>query len=306
MLLIDYRTTLLLALSPSQKVNQEHLESYFSTSDIFSFDMTCITNASELANPIADDRAAYDHGMSSPQDLNSRLKLLEIYTLHILPRNREWQYAKEFIQMSRIVDEETKEAFLHTLQALEEEDPAHEGHKHSDIVPKSDQSYVGREMQHLEPRQEDDGILATNLKAEKEPAPQHVRSNDGTHYGLDEPHRLPTPQNPPPDAPPHTRRVSSRPLHPESTGSSPTLSKRTPSTQNSSNSMSTRFQVLISNLSKTLSRNPVGLLRFLLFLAGLILTLARRDIRERVRRMAGTGWEKILQTVGMGMKVSYI
>ena len=60
-------------------------------------------------------------GTDTPRDLNTRIKLLELYTLHILPRNDEWDYAREFINMSEVLDDERKEAFLLALQSLKEE-----------------------------------------------------------------------------------------------------------------------------------------------------------------------------------------
>ena len=34
-------------------------------------------------------------GTDTPRDLEKRIKLLELYTLHVLPRNEEWDYARE-------------------------------------------------------------------------------------------------------------------------------------------------------------------------------------------------------------------
>ena len=60
-------------------------------------------------------------GTDTPRDLNTRIKLLELYTLHVLPRNDEWDYAREFISMSEVLDDERKEAFLLALHSLKEE-----------------------------------------------------------------------------------------------------------------------------------------------------------------------------------------
>jgi hypothetical protein len=48
------------------------------------------------------------------------------------------------------------------------------------------------------------------------------------------------------------------------------------------------------------------LMRMVIFLAALIVAFSRRDVRDRVGRLTGTGWDKIKGTVGMGVKVSYI
>jgi hypothetical protein len=39
----------------------------------------------------------------------------------VLLRNDEWDYAREFISMSSVLDEERREAFLQALQSLYEE-----------------------------------------------------------------------------------------------------------------------------------------------------------------------------------------
>jgi hypothetical protein len=44
-----------------------------------------------------------------------------LFTLHVLPRNEEWEYAQEFINLSEVLDEERKELFLQTLEGLKEE-----------------------------------------------------------------------------------------------------------------------------------------------------------------------------------------
>jgi hypothetical protein len=63
---------------------------------------------------------------------------------------------------------------------------------------------------------------------------------------------------------------------------------------------------MISNMTNQISQNPMGLLRFVMFLMGLIVALSRRDVKDRLGRLTGAGWDKIKRTVGMGVKVSYI
>ena len=58
----------------------------------------------------------------SRHNLDLALKVLELYALHILPRNDEWEYAREFIQMNSVLDDERKQAFLIALHVLKEEE----------------------------------------------------------------------------------------------------------------------------------------------------------------------------------------
>ncbi|KAL1620721.1 hypothetical protein SLS56_009540 [Neofusicoccum ribis] len=110
--------TLLLTHAPSQQVTQQRLETYLSASSQPTFDITAHMNSPLYAQKRPGIRS---HGTNTPRDLNSRLKLLELYTLHVLPRNGEWDYAREFIGMSEVLDDERKEAFLLALHGLKEE-----------------------------------------------------------------------------------------------------------------------------------------------------------------------------------------
>jgi len=47
-----------------------------------------------------------------PRALVQRVKLMELYILHVLPRVDEWDYAREFTQMSEYLDAEKKEVHL--------------------------------------------------------------------------------------------------------------------------------------------------------------------------------------------------
>jgi len=67
-----------------------------------------------------------------------------------------------------------------------------------------------------------------------------------------------------------------------------------------------RLRAIINQFSASLNSNPMLLMRLLIFIMGLILMVAHRGTRERVRRILGASWNKIKATAGMGAKVSYI
>lgn len=46
----------------------------------------------------------------------------------------------------------------------------------------------------------------------------------------------------------------------------------------------------------------MAMLRFVLFLMGLVAAFSRQDVKERL----AAAWDKIKRMVGMGVKVSYI
>lgn len=76
---------LLLAHSQDQTVTQKKIEAYLSA-------------APSLLG--SDD---------DPKAVSQRVKLMELYILHVLPRVNDWEYAREFTQMSPDLDEEQKD-----------------------------------------------------------------------------------------------------------------------------------------------------------------------------------------------------
>ncbi len=52
--------------------------------------------------------------------------------------------------------------------------------------------------------------------------------------------------------------------------------------------------------------NPTAIFRMLLFIVAFLLAFSRREVRDRLKQIFGKSWEKVRNTVGMGVKVSYI
>lgn len=65
-------------------------------------------------------------------------------------------------------------------------------------------------------------------------------------------------------------------------------------------------RALIEQMGSSLSSNPYALMRLIAFILGFLLVISRKNIRERIARVIGTGWDKVRATAGMGVKVSYI
>ncbi|CAK7208279.1 hypothetical protein SBRCBS47491_000038 [Sporothrix bragantina] len=141
--------TLLLAHAKTQVLNQKRLESYlsFSQSQVSPnldlsgrFDSLQRRSLSRHRSP-----ARRTPGTDTPRDLNSRVKILELYTLHVLRRNDEWDYAREFITASPILDEERREAFLLALQSLQDEQ--NEAEKREKEEKRQQEEQVQRELE---------------------------------------------------------------------------------------------------------------------------------------------------------------
>ncbi|OIW33610.1 hypothetical protein CONLIGDRAFT_185223 [Coniochaeta ligniaria NRRL 30616] len=121
--------TLLLAHARTQTLNQKRLENYLAAANTPNLDLSGRFGTSAEPSPARhrspakgkSSAASGPSGAATPRDLSARVKILELYTLHVLLRNDEWDYAREFISMSSVLDEERREAFLQALQSLYED-----------------------------------------------------------------------------------------------------------------------------------------------------------------------------------------
>ena len=302
------RATLLLAQSPSQTLNQQRLESYLSASSHPNLDISSRLFSSDTFETAPRHPLANGNGTDTPRDLNSRIKILELYTLHVLPRNGEWEYAKEFIGMSEVLDEERREMFLQTLQAVRDEQNR-SGEREAQIQRERDEELAKQRMEEekrtAEAAREEEERLQ-KLKGGK----AHKRSSSELDYGIEtsNPNKIsisrstnansksakPTPSSRLPFPPtPHSPRAAK-----PSAGSSSVYIR--------ASRIITALQHLVRSVGQSISQNPMVLLRMVLFLMGVIVAFSRRDVRDRIRRITGAGWDKVKGTVGMGVKVSYI
>lgn len=291
--------TLLLAHARTQTLNQKRLESYLAASQQPNLDISQRLEASRSPRLLSKSRRSPSKtrrgtsGADTPRDLNARVKILELYTLHVLPRNNEWDYAREFIGASSVLDEERREAFLQALESLQEE-----------------QEEQDRREQEEKQRQDDD------LKRDLEEARRHRAENEARERRRIEEERA-------------RREGSEIDYGIDSTPSANGASKGKRTRSNSSAfsrpkqpakgkaaappSMGARAAMIFSNLRQVIEQlgtsfkaNPVLLMRFIAFLVGLIVMFGNQRIRERITRILGTGWNKVKATAGMGVKVSYI
>ncbi|RAQ52573.1 peroxin 26 [Aspergillus flavus] len=289
--------TLLLNHSPSQKLNQQRLEHYLS-----SYGQPNLDIAEHMQNsPSQQSKARVNGGTDTPRDLTSRVRIIELFTLHVLPRNEEWDYASEFINFSEVLDEERKEMFLQTLDGLKEE--REQGELRAAALQREKDAQLEREMQEAE-RQRAEEEAAAAQHSQK----GHIRDNSEVDYGIEK-------TNP-------NGSVKSRGKGEKQSGSkansssnrtntlSPTGSKKRPekpvSRPGQTRALANVLRNLLRYISKTVAGNPMSFARTLLFLLGLLVALSRQGVRERLRRITGAGWQKVKGTVGMGVKVSYI
>lgn len=219
----------------------------------------------------------------------------------MLIRNNEWDYAREFISVSSILDEERREAFLQALQSLQEDQQEAERQEREEKQRQEDQ--LRRDTE--EARR----LRAENEEREKRRLQEERAKREGSEidYGIDSKSAASASSSG------KSRRSSNRTNKPARSsttggGTSPNKSKAVAPA-----SLGGRAAVILANLramverlSVTLHANPMLLIRFLAFVVGLVLMFGKKNLRERIARILATSWTKVKATAGMGTKVSYI
>ncbi|TVY47441.1 hypothetical protein LOCC1_G002780 [Lachnellula occidentalis] len=295
--------TLLLAHARTQKTNQTRLETYLasSTTPALQISSSLLDSSSNTPRPRSPQKSG---GTDTPRDLNARVKILELYTLHVLLRNNEWDYAREFISISSVLDEERREAFLQALQSLRDEQVEAEKREGEERRWQEAQVQEARKRREEKERRRDES----------------ERAGSEVDYGVEDSHSRPstarsakansvtsstspkaTPPAPNPAPKPNSNSKSTTPPIRRTPAAAP---KRVPPT------LIARASKIIQNVRKVLTEDvlaafktrPLFLLQLLAFIIGMVMLMGRRDVKERVRRM----WGRVRETVGMGVKVSYI
>ena len=304
----ENRATLLLAQSPSQAVNQHRLESYLSASSEPNLDISDRLEAINDQDRNTKGGNTHSNGTNTPRDLNSRIRILELYALHVLPRNEEWAYARSFVNLCEILDDEKREAFSQALQGLEEE-KKRDHEQEARILEERDRN-LEQERQRAARRRLEEAAAEEERTENERGSKTHKRSDSEKDYGIE---RSPSAQVngnsrsiAPRDTTKSAKGVQSNRAQLSPTSLTPPKKKSQQSLYRHGAALLAALQQLVSNMAQSMSNNPMVLLRTLLFLVGLILTFSRRDVRNRLRRITNSGWDKVRRTVGMGVKVSYI
>lgn len=300
------RATLLLAHALTQKTNQIRLENYLASSITPNLDISSHLQSHSHNGIRSRSPTKSKSGTDTPRDLNARVKILELYTLHVLLRNNEWEYAREIISISEVLDEERREAFLQALQSLQDEAREVEGRE------KEERRYREEIEEQRRKREKETEDRRREEEREREKT-LSVGTPSEVDYGVED--------NPPPR--PGSSKSQARSLNGDSvkgnghskrqvtsptTRSSKPIKKTapTPTLVNRAGAIITNLRKLLENMAVNFRTNPIVLLRLLAFIVGLLMVFARRDVREKIKRTVGQGWLKVRQTAGMGVKVSYI
>ncbi|EKD18360.1 uncharacterized protein L3040_006765 [Drepanopeziza brunnea f. sp. 'multigermtubi'] len=305
--------TLLLAHARSQKINQARLETYLATSSHPTIPSQIPSSSDPHVSTRRPSVAKNASGTDTPRDLTARVKILELYTLHVLLRNNEWDYAREFITISSVLDEERREAFLQALQSLKEEQfeaerRENEERRYQEEQLKRDIEDARRrriESEERERRREDEerlrrarkkgGVAGSEVDygVDETPRPGSSKSrasakgsSKGTYPSSG---KKTNPASPP----------TSRPAKNTAAKIPPTLLKR-------AGNIISNIQRLVSGMAGNFQTRPLFLMQFLAFLIGFLVLISRQGVKERLKKLIGGAWGKVRSTAGMGVKVSYI
>jgi hypothetical protein len=221
-----------------------------------------------------------------------------------LLRNNEWDYAREFISISSVLDEERREAFLQALQSLQEEQMESERREKEERRYQEEQ--LKRDVEEARRRR-----IESEEREKREEEARNKRSERGSEidYGVE-------------DSPPRPGSSKSRSSvkggsakggrslpssSPTARSSVPAKNvKVPPSLLTRAGNVVMNVRKLVESMAGSFKTRPMLLMQMLGFIVGILVLLSRRDVKERVKSILSKGWGKIRQTAGMGVKVSYI
>lgn len=298
------RATLLLAHARTQKTNQQRLENYLAASTSPNLDISDQLQASQDPRHARRLSPSKSRGADTPRDLNSRVKILELYTLHVLLRNNEWDYAREFISISEVLDEERREAFLQALQSLQDDQNEAEHREREERRYQEEQ--LNKEIEDARRRKvENEERERRRLEEEREKTSQ--RASSETDYGVENAHPSGG-SNKARSARGSAKGSRGTPVSsPTARSSVPGVKKAVPPTLiDRATTIIGNVRKLLESMAGSFKTRPMFLLQTLAFIVGLLIVLSRREVKERVKRVTSQGWQKVRQTAGMGVKVSYI
>ncbi|KAL2271622.1 hypothetical protein VTJ83DRAFT_993 [Remersonia thermophila] len=316
--------TLLLAHAKTQTLNQKRLENYLAASRTPNLDSIPSDRFSESPRRYRSPRRGTTSGADTPRDLNARVKLLELYTLHVLPRNGEWEYAREFISVSPVLDDERRDAFLQALDTLREETEAAE--RREEEERRKREEAIRRDIEEARRlRAENEARERKRIeeeRARREAAEAQAKAAaSAADYGLD---GSTTPPPPPSSSSSSSRRRGTsatasvrsrspassrglaRPKGPAGRRAGSGSAVATPTLMSRATMVLRNLRALVDEVASAFRTNPYVVMRMLAFVIGLLLLLSRKKIRERIARAIGVAWAKVKATAGMGTKVSYI
>ncbi|ODQ53619.1 hypothetical protein SAICODRAFT_24849 [Saitoella complicata NRRL Y-17804] len=200
-------------------------------------------------------------------------KLLELYTLHLLPKLGEWEYAKEFVEGNTVLVDAEKDMWTSTLESLQE------GERERAEAAEREAREEAEEAAEASKATKSSSSSPSSKSRKKSTSRKPVVAEMN---GSTTPTKDPSSNAEDPIAPPYAASAAALP---------------------SSSSLS-RFTKFSSFLFSVTSKYR-SILRLLFMVIAIVEVVRRERVRERVKRGWGVVWEKVWQTVGMASKLTY-
>lgn len=204
------------------------------------------------------------------------------------------------------MDEERREAFLQALQSLQEEQ--HEAERREKEERRYQEEQLKRDMEDARrKRLESEERERRQEEEERNKRKERTRGSIETDYGVED-------ARPGSSSKPRSVKSGSVNGSSKKSASSPTArssapakaTKAPPTFMARAGNVISNLRKLIESMAESFQTKPMFLMQMLAFIVGLLVVLSRRDVKERIKRIMGGGWQKLRQTAGMGVKVSYI
>lgn len=220
--------------------------------------------------------------------------------MHVLPRNDEWEYSTEFVNLSEVLDEERKDLFLQTLEGLKEE--KERGEMRAVELQRAKDAELEQQREDERREAEEAAGAAARLQSNG-----HKRSTSEVDYGIEKNRSQASPKGkgarPSTDKSPNGKSRTSL----SSSGSKNVKKQdKVEPRGRSSQAVATGLRNIFRHIIRTVSGNPMSIVRTLLFVIGILMAMSRQGVRDRIRRVMDGAWQKVKATAGMGVKVSYI
>lgn len=277
----------MLTHASTQTLTQQKLENYLSANANPTFDLTSHFSGASTptitpSNPYGrrPSQAPTPAGAATPRDLHARLKLVELYALHVLPRNGEWELAHGFLSNSELLDDERKEAFLNALDTLKREmEELETRQKEAEAAQVAEEARKLKEQEEERKRQEEaDRIAESQRERRRRESKSSMTKEKKSLQGQ----------------PGSSSRPNSN-AHPSN------KRNRNPPPQRPPASMVERVSTLVRSFATSLNRTAV--MRGLMMLLLVWILLGRKT---EFRQVLAIAYRKLMGTLGMGVKVSYI
>ncbi|KAF3924814.1 hypothetical protein ABW21_db0202406 [Orbilia brochopaga] len=234
----------------------------------------------------------------SPKALAQRTKLMELYILHVLPRVDEWDYAREFTQMSPYLDDDKRDSFLMALEALQKEKTEQEARRLEEERMAAEA--LEREQRLAEER------LRESASASETRSRSTVRKADGRSQNAARSRRRSTARSTASsDYRPVSRRSRSQKRFLEDSDDAMSAVSGAPRQARGIISQTTNIAgQVVKYVNHSVGAQKT--LQAAVFMLALVWALAKKSTRSRLWRYLMFAWMKAMNTIRMGMKVTYV